>query len=632
MKQLKKKILVGIVILIVLGVFIVFLLKKPCPIELCRGKFENIPDLEPGQVKFNGFAIESRKDNLTVTLRSKYNRCFTIKGTLLNNENRRGKRRIKVISNLKGKYIADFFCFFPRRLEKASSVFLGIYPPGSGELRPLKSNKLEASTFLKRYQIPVEIGQDDSLFFSLEGKGVVIVSEPVFYPLDDYAEKELVFIICADTLRRGHVGVYTPDKTFTPAIDRFAADAVVFKNAYSSSSWTLPAHISLFTGRYAYRHNLNFEKKKTNQNMQQTLFKLLQKKYITMSINGGLFLSHLFGFSQGFDFYYETKHDTSNAFSARFLFRQAKKYISDDNYKVPLLFFLHTFQVHSLFYPEAQLAKEYFSNTPYKYDKFEIQELTAHGKNQYKTGVSPEEREEIIKVYDAGIYTFDYWFGQFINYLKKKKLYRSSLIILLSDHGEAFMDHGGWEHGHSLYNELIKIPLIVKFPGNRRAGTKVDHVTSIVDVLPTILELANIKYKNNLKNPIPGLSLVETETMNPPGQDRQVISYLAPYACSRTPMKVAIISKKYKFIYNEKFTREDFDYFLSPPPQIFKFELYNLVEDELERINIKESNPAAFSRMVKDLKKIMKEIGNERDKTSFPEKLQKELKQLGYLQ
>lgn len=632
MKHLKKKILVGIAIIIVLCVFIVLLLEKPGTIALSRGRFENVPDLKPGQVKFNGFAIETHQDDLTVTLRSKYNRCFTIKGILLHNEDRRGKRRVKVISNLKGKYIADFFCFFPTRLEKQSSVFLGVYPPGAGELQPLMSNKLEASTFLERYQIPIEIGQDDSLFFSLEGKGVVIVSAPVFYRLDDYAEKELVFIISADTLRRDHVDVYNPNKTSTPEIDRFAADAVVFKNAYSSSSWTLPAHISLFTGRYAYQHNLNFEKKKNKQNMEQTLFKPLQKRYITMSINGGLFLSHLFGFSQGFDFYYETKHDTTNTFSARFLFRQAKKYISDDNYKVPLLFFLHTYQVHSLFYPESQLAKEYFNNKPYKYDKFEIQELTAQGKNQYKTRVSPEEREEIIKVYDAGIYTFDYWFGGFINYLKKKKLYRSSLIILLSDHGEAFMDHGGWEHGHSLYNELIKIPLIVKFPGNRRAGTQVDHVTSIVDVLPTILELANIKYKNNSKDPIPGLSLVGTETMNPPGQDRQVISYLAPYACSRTPMKVAIISKKYKFIYNEKFTREDFDYFLSPPPQTFKFELYNLVEDKLERINIKESNPAVFSRMVKDLNKVMKEISNKGNNTSFPQKLKKELKQLGYIE
>jgi len=510
MKQLKWKIPVVIVILIVLGVFIFFLFKKPGTTELSRGKFENIPDREQGEVKFNGFSIESRGEELTVSLLSKYNRCFTLEGTWLHNKKASGRASVKVISNLKGKYIADFFCFSPTRSNKKLSFFLGIYPLGNRASQPLKSMKLEVSASLKRYQIPVEIGQNDSLVFSLEGKGVVILSEPVFYRLDDYAEKELVFIISADTLRRDHVGVYNPGKTTTPGIDRFAADAVVFKNAYSSSSWTLPAHFSLFTRRYAHQNNLNFIKKKKNQNMDQTLFKLLQKKYITMSINGGIFLSHLFGFSQGFDCYYETRQDTSNAFSAKFLFSQVIKNINDDNYNVPLLFFLHTYQVHSLFYPEAKLAKEYFKNTPHKYDKFEILEFIKDDKDRYKTGVSPEEKQEIIKIYDAGIYTFDYRFCRFIDYLKKKNLYKSSLIILLADHGEAFMDHGGWEHGHSLYNELVKIPLIVKFPGNKGAGTKVDHVASMVDVLPTILELANIEYKDNSKEPIPGLSLQET--------------------------------------------------------------------------------------------------------------------------
>jgi arylsulfatase A-like enzyme len=122
----------------------------------------------------------------------------------------------------------------------------------------------------------------------------------------------------------------------------------------------------------------------------------------------------------------------------------------------PPLFFLHTYQVHSRFTPEKKLADQYFRGEPSnsRYSDFDILQLTQEGKDQYKDSISAEERAEIIKVYDAGIYTFDYRFKEFTDYLKKEGLYDQSLIILFSDHGKAFYDHSGWEHGHSLYNDL----------------------------------------------------------------------------------------------------------------------------------------------------------------------------------
>jgi arylsulfatase A-like enzyme len=120
----------------------------------------------------------------------------------------------------------------------------------------------------------------------------------------------------------------------------------------------------------------------------------------------------------------------------------------------PPLFFLHTYQVHSRFTPEKKLAAQYFSGEPSRYSDFDILQLTQEGKDQDKDSISAEERAEIIKVYDAGIYTFDYRFKEFTDYFKKEGVYDQSLIILFSDHGKAFYDHSGWEHGHSLYNDL----------------------------------------------------------------------------------------------------------------------------------------------------------------------------------
>jgi arylsulfatase A-like enzyme len=290
---------------------------------------------------------------------------------------------------------------------------------------------------------------------------------------------------------------------------------------------------------------------------------------------------------------------------------------------------LHTYQIHSLFHPEKILAKKYFKHTPYKYDSFEIMDVIQHGKDRYTKNPPAEEREEIIKVYDAGIYTFDYRFGRFIGFLKVKNLYTSSLIILLSDHGEEFMDHGGWEHGHTLYNELIKIPLIIKFPGNQWAGMEVDKVVSLVDILPTVLELNCIKYKNkrNLKIKHHGISLLDI--INQPGaaEKRKVISYIAPYACSRTPMKTAIISRKFKFVYNKKFKDDDLKYFLTPPPPFSNCELYDLLKDSLEKTNIKHKNRSQFHKMLR----IILTLKYKKNKKAFPERLRDDLKQLGYI-
>ena len=628
MKQLKNKSLWAsfiIAFLVALGAAAYFLVNKPAIKELSRGKFAITLGSKARKKVYPDFSIIQKMEKLIIKA-PREDRVFTLMGTFLNNEKSSEKRSVKLIEGLRGKYIVDFFCCYPSWLNREANAFLEIHPASGAKPSPPKvSIKLEKGTLLGRYQFPIEIGKDDTLVFSLKGKGIIAVSEPVFYKSRDYKKKELVFIISADTLRRDHVGVYNKEKKTTPELDRFAKDAVVFKNAYSSSSWTLAAHASLFTGTYSHQHNLNFQKENKSKLLKRTLIKHLQKKFITVSFNGGVFISYLFGFSQGFDMYHQSKDDTQDAFSAKKMFERAISNIQNDKYNAPLLFFLHTYQIHSLFHPEKELAEKYLKNTPHKYDSFEIIELTEHGKNQYKTNVSPEERGEIIKVYDAGIYTFDYRFGEFIRYLKEKNLYDDSLIVILSDHGEAFQDHGGWEHGHTLYNELVKIPLLVKFPGNRWAGNEEDSVVSIADVLPTVLELNRIDFKKAKKNTIPGESLIKT--INSMDSNREVISYLAPYACSRTPMKIAIISKKYKCIYNKAYTDTDLGYFLTPPPVLEAFEFYNQLDDEYETKDIKNTHRAEFSKMVKFLRSIKYST----DEVAFPKEMQNKLKQLGYI-
>lgn len=628
----------AVIIAICLCYFVFFSTPSPEPDGLTRGTFEQITHPEKNKIRHPAFWVGIKKglsENtlaLTVNWRAGKDRCVTLNGAYIQkgrlfgttNPKESKERTLKINHRLDGRYIMDFHYFFPPAANRVSRAYVRTSRSGL-------SFKLKKDNGCKRIQIPIQLTPGDELTFSLEKNGFVIFSEPVFYPDtgEKSRDKPLVFVISVDTLRRDHVGLYNPAMTCTPEIDRFSADAAVFENAYSSSSWTLPAHISLFTGVYAHRHSLNLDGKKEAGEMKNSLFRPLQSRYINVSFNGSHFLSHLFGFARGVDYYHEFFHDTRNPFSSKQLFEHAANYIREDKTAVPLLFFLHTFQVHSTFAPEPELAKKFFQGKTCEPRSFDILELTKKGKDQFNNSVTPEHRKSLLSLYNAGIYTFDYRFGEFLRFLKDEGLYDRSMIVLLSDHGEEFMDHGGWEHGHSLYNELVKIPLIVKFPGKHWAGKRISHVVSIVDVLPTLLDWNRMdlkKIQQGFPEKVHGISLTRVLRGEAPG-NRGVIAYLAPYACSSVPQKTAVISTGYKLIHNSPMTKKDLDNFLSPPPVVPRLEFFDLQKDSLELENLKRVVNKEFAALFK----IRKGLIYKNERKAFPKELQNELKQLGYI-
>ena len=113
--------------------------------------------------------------------------------------------------------------------------------------------------------------------------------------------------------------------------------------------------------------------------------------------------------------------------------------------------------------------------------------------------LSKTMRENIINMYDADIEFLDHWFGYFIDELKKMGIYKKSIIIFLSDHGEEFYDHGGWDHGSSLYNEQIRVPLFIKFPESQYQNKRITNNVSLKDVFPTLLEFLKIKMEKKIE-------------------------------------------------------------------------------------------------------------------------------------
>jgi arylsulfatase A-like enzyme len=285
------------------------------------------------------------------------------------------------------------------------------------------------------------------------------------------------------------------------------------------------------------------------------------------------------------------------------------------------LFFLHTYQVHNPYNPEMELADEFYEPGFEQY-RFDSLRYIKYGRELYKEAPD-EEKETIEKIYDAACFTFDHRFGEFISFLKEAGIYDDSMIVVVSDHGEEFMDHGAWEHGHSLYNELINIPLIVKFPGGGDAGRKIHDVVSIVDILPTLLDFYGVRSGN--QEGCDGVSLLDV-LRGKGDPERRVISYLAPRALRNgIPAKISLISGRHKYVFNQKMSDEDLARFVIQPPDL-RDELFDLALDPEEKSNIIDSHPEVAVSFMQFIRGLEFRSGQK----GFLEGLKERLKSLGY--
>jgi arylsulfatase A-like enzyme/Tfp pilus assembly protein PilF len=266
-----------------------------------------------------------------------------------------------------------------------------------------------------------------------------------------------IIVISVDTLRADHLPAYGYTNVRTPAIDALAADGVVFERAYSHAPQTLPAHAALLSGRLPFetgvRDNIGFTIKRGERLLPQLL---RERGYATGGIVSSFVLRKETGLAQGFDFFdgdMPAAPDTSIGQVQRAGMASeaiAERWLASIGSSRAFLF-LHLYEPHK----------------PY----------------------SPPDRFAEYAPYDGEIAYADEIVGKFVRYLKSHQLYDRSTIVLLSDHGEGLGDHGEQEHGLFLYDEAIRVPLIIKQEGNGGAGRRVTDVVQHIDLVPTILDL-----------------------------------------------------------------------------------------------------------------------------------------------
>ncbi len=283
-----------------------------------------------------------------------------------------------------------------------------------------------------------------------------------------------ILIYLVDTLRPDHLGVYGYQRETSPALDAFARDAVVFDNAYTTAGWTKPACLSLLTGLNPPRHRAITRPDTVAAELQLLSEHLKALGYHTAAFVTNPNLIPLWGWNQGYDIYddlnavgRDTRADEVNASVFRRL---------DQRPAAPFFFYVHTMDPHGPF----DAPPPFDTMFPRPRGGRVVPSTMTHD-------IAPELLLDAISAYDGEIAYNDLHFGKLLERLKQDRLYDDTLILFVADHGEELLDHGGGGHGHTLFQELLRVPLLIKFPRSAMAGKRVADRVSLIDIVPTLL-------------------------------------------------------------------------------------------------------------------------------------------------
>ena len=283
----------------------------------------------------------------------------------------------------------------------------------------------------------------------------------------------LVVVYLVDTLRADHLPLYGYSRDTTPELSRFARDAVVFDQAIASSSWTKPSVASLFTSLLPRDHGCVEFYTALDPALVTLAERLHARGYATGAVVANpLVRAKNMHFDQGFDQFGvpPSPGRAAQAVDAALSFVDARR-------GQPMFLYVHTMDTHTPYQPPPPFDR--------LFPPFPEPGRSADEPSDY---VVPLDLDRIVGQYDGAIAYGDREFGRLVRGLRKRGLYDRATIVFLADHGEEFLDHGGFDHGRTVFDELVRVPLVVKYPGRREAGRRVARQVQLLDVLPTILK------------------------------------------------------------------------------------------------------------------------------------------------
>jgi arylsulfatase A-like enzyme len=449
---------------------------------------------------------------------------------------------------------------------------------------------------------PVEPGAAGG---GVEVRAPVIAAKPIGAPTPPPAAappertRANVVIFLIDTMRADHLGVYGYERATSPNIDAFSKDAVTFDNAIAQTSWTRPAVASVLTGLSMRSHGIVGMKTALPASVV-TIAEVLQSQgYDTAAYTRNAQVSRETGFDQGFDHFELVDGDPEfDDVVRRALGEDAR----------PFFYYLHTVEPHAPYAAEEAHRRHFADGIDLEVGTLDhVRDLgsdaftTIFNRNFTAGGTStrPErdephpQRAELIDLYDAEIATADARFGRFLEALRGAGSYENTIVVLLADHGEELYDHGRLSHGMTLYRELTRVPLLIKFPHDWSAGRRVVQRVSQIDVLPTVLDYLGI----DVPDAAEGRSLLPVLNGTGSADAPPSFSYLDWFGGHAESVE----ADGFKLIHN-----------LEMGPLLHpKHELYDLRADPRERVDLAASMPVTTAYLASLIKRSRQARGHQ---------------------
>lgn len=362
---------------------------------------------------------------------------------------------------------------------------------------------IEGSTDGRAFDLDLASLAPHIVRLSLRAEGPVELVHPAVVTLDATEPRALprvrnVLIYLTDTLRADRLKPYDPEtRVETPGLSAWAGHAATFLAGHSQENWTKPSVATLLSGLLPWEHHATTESAEVPSSVELLSTRLQREGFHTGAFVANGFVSDRFGFQRGWgSFRNYVREGRRNL--ARFVAADVIEWLEARPTDRPFFLYVHTIDPHVPYIPPADDLARYDS-APYDgivdfhRDRGLLEKIKAG-----QIRLNARDRERLIALYDGEITYHDRHFASVMEALERRGLADDTLVVFTSDHGEELFDHGSVGHGHSVWEELIRVPLIVRWPGVTDGALRIEDAAGLVDVMPTLLEALGLPVGDEL--------------------------------------------------------------------------------------------------------------------------------------
>ena len=434
---------------------------------------------------------------------------------------------------------------------------------------------------------------------------------------DGYDPPQGVIFIQADTLRRDHLNFYGHSRETAPFLTRMAKDGVQFNNAISQASWTKVSTSSMMTGLYPTTHGVSLGTDRLPSSVTTMAEAYKAAGYATLSLSSVAFTGQNTNLHQG----YEELHENGSlpAAGTPLSAKSAREYVDrlvtwvERHREVPFFAYLHVFDPHHPYEPYKPYNTKWGDPAATEQHRKEVDAVRKLIEDPGMRTRGLPTHSEVIKAgfdpqryvaqetdwYDGSIRGMDVEIGRLFEQLRRMGLDEKTLVVLTSDHGTEFHEHGRFWHGQSVYGELTNVPLIIRWPTRLATARVIEDLVETINIMPTLLDLSGLAQPAGLQ----GQSLRPFLTPSPAGGSASSTSWPGwkprPAISERVPnttepqtdqnrVSVSVVDANWKLIQNT-----------IRPPDLPEFELFDYFKDPLNKQNVAAEHPDIVARLSK---------------------------------